>query len=700
MNEVHGQTVDLLLDTLRYRGIVVALPTPSAKLDWEAWVELLARIEAQIGPARMERVFVPGAGLRTGHRFVQLANGVLSARDLHKVFIRWALTRAISTCSGTIAWRSERRMQMVLTIDHRLGSAPTLRFLSHAIRTMTGLLGLPDATLRIVTLDDHRAELDIELPTERSVLGRLRRLGRLVGGVGAALDELGHQASEIATQNAVLARQLEAAREHDTWLALALDAGRVGTWRWTPANQQVVISPKLAELLDLGDARVITTVVWGDTIHPDDRLRVRTTVTEAVRTRESFELEYRANHRWLRVAGRLVGTREPQMFGTAVDVTEQRQLDAQLRHADRMISAGTLAAGVAHEINNPLTYVLGNVELAQRRLREHPVAGALLKESFAQMLDGLERIRDVVADLRSFARPEEDAAGRLELSRVCDAAIRLVSSVVRHRAEITTDYGSEVPQVIANESRLGQVIINLMVNASHAMPERATTASRITIRTRRLPGGEAGIDVEDNGTGIDPDVLPRLFDPFFTTKQAGLGTGLGLSVCQSIVTSLGGRISVETALGRGTTFTIALPAAPPALAIVPSVPPPRASITGLRILVIDDEPMVLRTLARMLGHHGCAVTEAEGGIVGLALATSGTFDTVLCDLMMPDLDGAALHDELARIRPDLASRMVFISGGAVTPRTRAFVERPEITLLPKPFVVDALLGALANRARG
>ena len=714
MKEVSGQTVELLLDTLRHRHLDAevlwaGLPlVRGERLDWVTWVEVLARAEAQVGPAAMEELFVAGGGERTGHRFMKLAQGFLSVRDIYALFARWGLRRALMVCSGRFEPTDERRAQFAVEIDPTcVGSLPTLRFIAGILHQLPWLQRLPPTVTRMMAdATPHRAVYELELPVERSLVARARRAARLFGGVGAALDELEQQAAEIAAKNAELERQLASAREHDTWLALALDAGHVGTWRWDPAVGRVVVSPKLAEMLAM-PATELPTAEWSALVHPDDRDRVTAVVRGAMARSGSYELEYRivradGQQRWLRVSGRTVEGREAHqehVLGTAVDVTDRRQLDEQLRLADRLIAAGTLAAGVAHEINNPLTYVLGNVELTQRRLKDHPAAKAALEDSLTQMVDGLERIRDVVADLRAFARPEEDVVARLDLSVVCDAAIRLVSSLVRHRAEVVTDYARDVPAVIANESRLGQIVINLIVNASHAMPERATSESRITVRTRTLPSGEAAIMVEDNGTGIAPEVLARLFDPFFTTKELAAGTGLGLSVCQSIVASLRGRIDVDTALGRGTIFTVVLPAAPSLPVIAERAPRPASPVTGLRILVIDDERMVRRTLSRLLVAHGCEVIEADGGVTGLERARTGEFDVVICDLMMPDLDGATLHDELVRARPELAARTVFISGGAVTERTRAFAERPEITLIAKPFAVDHLIAALADAAR-
>ncbi|MBK9037069.1 MAG: response regulator [Myxococcales bacterium] len=215
----------------------------------------------------------------------------------------------------------------------------------------------------------------------------------------------------------------------------------------------------------------------------------------------------------------------------------------------------------------------------------------------------------------------------------------------------------------------------------------------------------------DNGSGIAPDLLPRLFDPFFTTKAPGEGTGLGLSVCQSIVTSMRGRIDIESTLGHGTTFAVVLPPAPPvAVTLVagpaaPTAPPPAAPVAAdggpapdarHRVLIIDDEPVVRRVVANMLADQGFAVVEASGGQAGIDHALAAEFDAIVCDLMMPGRDGVAVHDELTRRRPALATRMVFITGGAVSPRTRAFVDRADVNVLPKPFSVDELVATLAR----
>jgi CheY-like chemotaxis protein len=314
------------------------------------------------------------------------------------------------------------------------------------------------------------------------------------------------------------------------------------------------------------------------------------------------------------------------------------------------------------------------------------------------MVDGLTRIRDIVSDLRAFSRPAEESVQPLDLSKVCDAAIRILSPSVRHRAVVRTVYALDTPWIVANESRIGQVVVNLILNASQAMPARPAAENVILVRTARGEDGGAIIEVEDNGTGIPPGVLPKLFDPFFTTKPVGDGTGLGLSVCQSIVTALHGTIDVDTAVGRGTTFRVRIPPAPAERVNAPrSLPPAMAARPPpgvARVLVVDDEPSVRRAISHVLRARGFAVAESKGGRDAVAQILETDFTAIVCDLMMPEMSGDEVWNEVFRQRPDQARRMIFISGGTVTQQTRAFASREDIVLLDKPLDFRLLVDAI------
>ncbi len=722
MNEVSAQTVALLFDSVEHRGLapetlwagIAVTPAQlraARRIDWQTWVDLVARVEEVCGADQLPHLFVSGAGQRVGHGFVRLANAVLSVQEVFALFARWGLRRNVTVLTGQFDAASAVTARFTTTIDPtRAGSLPTLRFIAGLLRSLPTLQGLAPATVQIEPgATAHAMTYALTLPRDRSSFGRARRVLRMVGGMSAALDELEQQATEIAVKNVALEQQLAeteraatALSEREEWLRLALDAGRVGIWRWDPTTQRVRLSDELGELLGLPGQVELDAATWTARIHPDDRDRLSQAMREAAEHAQPFELDCRIFRTsgelgWIQVKGRVVSGRSHDrltLVGTVADLTGQKLLDSQLHFADRLIAAGTLAAGVAHEVNNPLAYVLGNLELIRQQLRELPAVPPAIHERLDQMDDGLERIRNVVTDLRAFARPEEELVARTALRAVCEAAIRIVSSLVRHRAVVITDFADDTPVVLANQSRLGQVMINLMVNASSAMPERPATDNRITVRTQRLPTGEAALEITDNGAGIAPELMPRLFDPFFTTRSDGMGTGLGLSVCHRIVESLHGRIEVESRPGIGSTFTVVLPAAPAQERVRAPTPAPVAA-TGRRVLVIDDEPVLRRVLGSMLATLGYLVVEASGGRAGLERVVAGeAFDAVLCDLMMPDVDGVAFHAELGRQRPELVAKTVFMSGGAVSQRSRAFVERADIVLLDKPFTLEHLMTVL------
>ncbi|MCA9516749.1 MAG: response regulator, partial [Myxococcales bacterium] len=337
------------------------------------------------------------------------------------------------------------------------------------------------------------------------------------------------------------------------------------------------------------------------------------------------------------------------VVGVARDVTDLRRAQAAASASERMATLGMLAAGVAHELNNPLTSVISNVDYARRELarirRATPpqepedlplflaMLGTEVGEPLADAEAAAERVRTIVRDMRVFSRADEEATVPVDVRRAVESSLRLAWNEIRHRARLVKQYEA-VPPVEATEGRLGQVILNILVNAAQALPEGHAEHNEISVRTRLLGDDAVAIDVIDTGPGIPPATLERIFDPFFTTKPSGVGTGLGLVICQRIVTTFGGRILVDSEVGRGTTFTIVLPiaeeerAAPAAAASKAPAPAP-APRRG-RILCIDDEPTISMTLKRLLqGEHD--VTTCSGGEEALALIAAGErYDVVLC----------------------------------------------------------------------
>ncbi len=252
---------------------------------------------------------------------------------------------------------------------------------------------------------------------------------------------------------------------------------------------------------------------------------------------------------------------QPSLVSVLRDLTERKRLETQLRLADRMTSMGTLAASVAHEINNPLSYVCANIAYLGEQLSGDTFSPELLpelREVLVETQEGAARVRSIVQDLKSFARGDEEHQGPIDLHRVIESAVRLVrNELQRYNAQLEQVLGP-VPPVLGNASRLGQVLVNLLVNAMQAFPEARAESNRIRVITRMEAPRRVVVEVEDNGKGMSQEVLERIFDPFFTTKPVGVGTGLGLSICHTIVQSMGGQIDVRSVPGRGTTFSLVL----------------------------------------------------------------------------------------------------------------------------------------------
>ncbi|HEY6004154.1 MAG TPA: ATP-binding protein [Anaeromyxobacter sp.] len=383
-------------------------------------------------------------------------------------------------------------------------------------------------------------------------------------------------------------------------------------------------------------------------------------------------------------------------IGVSRDVTERRGAEAELKRAserlavaDRMASVGTLAAGVAHEINNPLAYVIANLSAASESAAALPDGAVDLQDALREAREGAERVRRIVAELRTFSRPDEAARGPIDVRRVLDAAVNLARHEIRHRAQVVKRY-EDVPPVDANESRLAQAFLNLIVNAAQAIPEGRAEANQIRL-SARLAEGRVRVEVEDTGVGIAPEHIGRIFDPFYTTKPVGVGTGLGLSICHGIVSSLGGEIRVDSVPGKGSTFAVVLPASS-ARPLPQAAEPPAAAPAGRRgrVLVVDDEPPLAQSLRRTLGREHDVVAVSSGRAALDLVARGERFDVILCDLMMPEITGMDLSERLAREAPDAARALVFMTGGAFTPRAREFLDDPSRRHIEKPFDLEAL----------
>ncbi|WP_224369628.1 ATP-binding protein [Hyalangium versicolor] len=421
---------------------------------------------------------------------------------------------------------------------------------------------------------------------------------------------------------------------------------------------------------------------------------------ERVRARNA-ELEQRVAERTEELAGRL---------------RELREAQEQLLISDRRTSVGTLADGVAHEINNPLAYVTSNIHYVHSELselRETLLSGCSLQErerleeTWKEMKDALDeadegcsRVQHIVQSLKSFSRGDNDSRKPVEIPQTLETAIGMASNELRHRARLVRAYQA-IPHVEANQVQLVQVFLNLLMNAAHAIEPGAADQNEVRITSWQGPDGQVRVSITDTGSGMSPEVRSRLFTPFFTTKPVGVGTGLGLSVCQGIIARLGGRIEVHSEQGNGSTFTVILPpCSSPAsrpLSPAPLQARPTPSLEGGRVLVVDDDPLVGISLRRVLERE-YDITVVDSARMALEQLLQGsTFDLILCDLMMPEMTGMDFFGELQRRFPSQAEAVIFFTGGAFTEATRDFIARRADRVLAKPIDAQVLLDQLRSR---
>jgi PAS domain S-box-containing protein len=386
-------------------------------------------------------------------------------------------------------------------------------------------------------------------------------------------------------------------------------------------------------------------------------------------------------------------------IGVSIEVTERVAMQNRLLQSERLASMGTLSAMVAHEINNPLTYVLGNLDLVATRLSDPRAPAAREIAQWVKLAqEGAGRVQRIVRGLQAFSRQDDDRAEPTDVCAALERALEMVDNVIRHRARIVRNLES-VPPVFANDLRLGQVFVNLLLNAAQAIPEGHHDANEIRVRTQHDEKTSAVVvTVEDTGSGIAPEVKSRIFEPFFTTKPIGAGTGLGLSICHGIIRGFGGSIEVESQLGEGAAFRVRLPASRRALTSDAVASTVSAPLRRGRLLIIDDDAKVARTFAIMLAGHDVQVC-SDARIAADRVLGGESFDVIFCDLMMPGMTGMEFYAAIAEKQPTQTQRIVFVTGGAFTPTAREFIASVPNTVLEKPFDRKALNAVLASHLR-
>ena len=382
------------------------------------------------------------------------------------------------------------------------------------------------------------------------------------------------------------------------------------------------------------------------------------------------------------------GTTVTATIAQGVDITERRRAEEQLRQSEKLAALGELLAGVAHELNNPLSVVLGQALLLQRS-----AAGGPAEARAAKILQAAERCARIVRNFLALARQYPPERQQMRLNPAVTDVLELLAYQLRvDSVEVRLDLTPDLPELWADPHQLHQVLVNLITNGQHAMRE-SPPPRRLTLRTSHEPREDVVcLEVTDTGPGIPPEVQTRIFDPFFTTKPPGQGTGLGLSLSRGIVEAHGGTIAVESRSGQGAAFRVRLPViAGPVAEKEAGAPEAAAPVRGEAILVVDDEPEIAALLADILAAGGQEVETAANGALALDKLGKRAYGAILSDIKMPELDGPGLYRELERRHPDLASRVIFLTGDTLAPGTAEFLGRTGAPVLTKPFRVEEVI---------
>ena len=390
---------------------------------------------------------------------------------------------------------------------------------------------------------------------------------------------------------------------------------------------------------------------------------------------------------------------------------ERAQLNSELAHQEKLSALGVLAAGVSHEINNPCAAILSNMnvlrdqlESLQSRPRFQRVDALDLVasdwiDSIGDCISASNRIREIVKTLNVFSRKSDSAPPvPVDINEEVQTVIRLIGKEVRFQAEFDVSLNPDVPRIMAQPNSVTQIVTNLVVNALQALENSKGTPPQVSIKTD-FDDEHVLLEISDNGPGIPPEVLSRIFDPFFTTKPIGKGTGLGLAITRQLVRKVGGEIFADSDVGHGARFSVVIERGEVAVATLQSDQRMPPASDRLRVLLLDDDELILRSLQRSLSpHFECqAMGKAQAALE--MLVHDGDFDAVVSDVVMPEMNGLEFWTELEQSRPELALRTVFISGGITSDQLRVRVTDTGRPCLSKPVDMPELIRTIRRVGR-
>ena len=503
-------------------------------------------------------------------------------------------------------------------------------------------------------------------------------------------------------------------REREAQLSTALDAAAMGTWIWEIETNRVILSERSQTILDCTpeDLKTLDTVL--ERIHPEDRLKIKRQAKQAILEGELYEIETRIaisneRYRWLSARGHVLLDSEGQpqrMIGVVADITEKKRLAEQSLRNQRLESLGSLAGGVAHDLNNILTPIMMSVQLLPLTLSQiNPRSKELIK----MLESNVQRGSAIVQQVLSFARGIEGKRGIVQVKHLIRDIKQIATETFPKSIVIQTNVPSNLPTVIGDATQIHQVLLNLAINARDAMPDGgilnisaidlAIDEAYVLEHPQAKVGSYVAISISDTGVGIAPEDIPAIFEPFFTTKGKKGGTGLGLATAIDIVQSHNGFINVVSQIGQGTQFNIFIPAtevAEPNSVESLTIP----SGNGELILVADDEATIREITRASLETHNYRVITVNDGIEAVAtyVREQAKIAVVLMNMMMPGMDGATAILTLQKINPEV--KIIALSGHNFTSKVvgdRPLARNLNInSFLAKPYTTQALLQTIRD----
>lgn len=668
--EVHADTYGYALEDL---VAVTELPLETLQdraryVPWADWAAVCERFSELVGGLdETERAGEAIIDMGFSDPTRNLSRALVRPEQVYDALFRWLVPVLFRSMDFACVRVSPGRLELRISqpTDGPVSMA-WFRMAQGAFRRVPAVLGLDDAIVRL-EVEGHTGVLEVTCPPSRSVVSQTRRRLEAFSGTSRMIDELGALTTDLR-------RAYKEVAASEKQLRAVLGA--------VPDPVAVVVDGAVVfrntaweELVDDGLARSLTEPrSEADEICTVDGLQLTapppTTLT------------------WGGEEAALVLLR---------DVTAERTAEERRRLGDRLDSIRTVAAGVGHEINNPLGYALGALEEVRvRLLGRDPLDRGEVARQLAEVHEGLSRVRDISRDLQAFSRPSEER-GPLDLRKPVRVARRLSGPSLPRGVRVDVDLPPEPLPTQGNSGELAQVFVNLLTNAAEAVSDLPLPRRRIRVRAGQ-DDDAVWVEVADDGPGVEPAQRPRVFEPFFSTKGDG-GTGLGLAVCRQVIIDHGGHIELRDA--PGAVFRVSLPAVavPETATRARSTDVSLSDVQTLRVLAIDDEEMFARLLPRVLRPH--RVDVVHSGREALARIEAGErWDVVLCDVMMPGMDGPAVHRRLLEVAPELAERTIFLTGGAFQPRAREYLESSGRPSLEKPYqraTLRALVVEVAGR---